>query len=293
MASTSQRTKPSTSAQSSPGREKTGLGLLFRKVFHSPEIRHIHPIQIRGPRYSDVALVGEHHVEIKHASFETGRLHHVATKADFGSRICAAQTLGSPLYGNPENDEDRRAIEEEKWLPNQESSTPWPPQLLLLTLDSNVLVFLSMFQEPQQQAFQFHTSSLALPHLSAHDHGPPSNVDKSVHFMAVDPISRAIAVASSSGQVFFCGLTSRSLWGRDVAESTILQQSFNADMGILQMSFLRPPTGQRDQVYLLLIGALHSSRNRQGMRLYTWRYDSTEPPAPLELHIPHKFITGT
>lgn len=274
----------------SPPASSTRSGILSRTIFHSPEIKCIVPLQIRSQYLSDVAVVGERYVEIKNAS-ENGRLHFVASKTDFGSRICAAHVVGSPQEWNINPGNMRTMIQKRmsSSTSRERHSRELPQQALLLTLESGHLLFLTLSR--QRHAYEFRTSSITLPVLPVSSTSSPWTTDVAVDFVAVDPRSRAIATASRNGQIFFCGLEERAYLRESVTSHTTFSSPIRTDMTIVRIVFLFPTSGQADQVQLLVLGTDTEPR-RLTMKFFTWTAGSSESLTSLHLTIPHEFIRG-
>ena len=267
----------------SPLASEKRLAILSRTVFPSPEIHHVFPVQIRAPSYSDIALVGERHVEIKQLIHASGRLRHVATRADLDGRICAAAVLGEAfLQGDSDLDYNSS--------PLFEANPAWPPQTLVLALDTRRLVLLAMKRSARQDVFEFVDISITIPIQPASQSRPITGVDEPVEFLAVDPYGRALATASRYGTIFFCGCVSRTNSTVLTEDSLPLRRILQTDMVIAKLDFLFPTEREyNDQVYLIAVG---DDGHRPALKIFNWRFGSDETPVDLNLPTPQEYIIG-
>ncbi len=164
-----------------PAQHVPKLGILSRTVFRSPIINLIIPARVRRKHKNDVILIGEDFIHVKEI-LSDGHLCHVTTKADFGGRIRAARVFG----------EQRLPTMDARETPMElDTSDMIPPQILVLTLESNELMFLFVHQEPSG-ALGFPFSVLPLPEKT-------NFLEQQGKHLAVDPKSRALAVAACQG----------------------------------------------------------------------------------------------
>lgn len=115
-------------------------GLFTQTVIPSPIIQWIMPVRLRSKHRNDVAFIGERRLQIKEA-VSSVHLENAVAKTDFDANIRAAKVInvGTELpwesqmkfgAGNMAADNDPELQEN------------FPPQILLLSLDSRELVFL-------------------------------------------------------------------------------------------------------------------------------------------------------
>ncbi|KAI9705342.1 MAG: hypothetical protein M1820_005172 [Bogoriella megaspora] len=179
------------------------VGLLSRTIIRSPLINHILSAFLRSENQSDVVFVGEDFIHVK--EFRADTLHHVATKADFGCRIWAAKVLGVPPHRKRNTDtlsdlalkpdEGVLGFEKEK-LENDpmeldEHADRLPPQILMLTLETQELMFLFLRQAPDGKAT---LRTINVPYQTPADH-----LEALGKCIASHPYGKAVAVGASEG----------------------------------------------------------------------------------------------
>lgn len=234
------------------------LGILTRTLFRSPIVQFILPARIRHKDQNDVLFIGEDYVQIK-SIHDYGHLHHVATKADFKGRIIAARIFG----------ESRENIAEYNAPIKQENPTanaPFPPQVLVLTLDTGALMFLWVRPE-ETGAVRFHQRTV--PFLDA---GSPLSL-QGVH-LAVDPKQRAVAVAAYQGSFVIYRTKSISEWGEEVLSGEnvtpiVEERSFSIEGSVQHMEFLSPSSTEKDENHVILVFVLRH-RKRTKVSCYDW-----------------------
>lgn len=233
------------------------MGVLTKTLFRSPIVQFILPARIRGEKQNDVIFVGEDYVQIK-SIHNYGHLHHVATKADFRGRILAAR-----IFGEPREDIVERASMEQE---DSASKAPFPPQVLVLTLDTGALMFLWALSE-ETGAVRFHQRTV--PFLDA---GSPLTL-QGVH-LAVDPNQRAIAVSAFQGSFVIYRTKSVSEWSEDILAGDsvtpiVEERSFMIEGSIQHMEFLSPSSTEKDENHVILI-FVHRYRKRTRVSCYDW-----------------------
>lgn len=108
------------------------LGMLSLTLVRSPVVKWIIPARIRHKRKNDVVFIYESYIQIKEIVGDSdGKMRDVAIKADFDSPIRAARIFGKP-----------RKYHMIKSQQKSNTSPRIPPQMLVLALESNKLVFL-------------------------------------------------------------------------------------------------------------------------------------------------------
>ncbi|KAI8960068.1 mono-functional DNA-alkylating methyl methanesulfonate N-term-domain-containing protein [Daldinia sp. FL1419] len=235
-------------------------GLLTRTVVESPVIRWVLPVQLRSARYNDVALIGDHCVQI----CELGRdrqLHDVVKKKDFGSRIRNAVVMGSPQYLRKagEGNEDSTHIKTEDGNPDmvdmgttlpgfRDVNTKLPPQILVLVLERGDLVFLFLQQGPDN-SWVFFTSTQRIPAQRL--------VCPGFH-MAIDPSSNFLVVACSDSLFIMFQLHSmEELQNQYLSKrpfEPVKKKAARSVRGIIhKIEFLHPTHGNEIQVIMMII----------------------------------------
>ena len=170
------------------------LGVLTRTLVKSPVIKFIIPARIRhtSPK-NDVIFVRNDSVEIKEVISERGTekkdsggrsayLKGIIDKSDFDSSIRSARILGSTRQYEQEKDHQD--------IPSKPMELP--PHILALTLESSKVVFLCAFYDWGNH-LRWLSSYRILP-----DHAQSYSKRLGEH-IAVDPKSRAMAVAANEG----------------------------------------------------------------------------------------------
>ncbi len=184
------------------------FGLLTQTLIESPVIKWIIPARIRHSSKNDVVFVRDRAIQIKEirkegTKGECSYLEDVAVKNDFDSTIRAARIFGlartiAPSEPRPTGID---AIIKQEVTEPPESEVKLhpelPPQLIALTLESMKLVFLCAFHEDQEVRF-----------LSSYRHLPASksHSEQLGEHLAIDPNSRAMAVAANEGSFYFYAL---------------------------------------------------------------------------------------
>ena len=111
----------------------------------SPTVRWILPARIRTKSQNDVVFVGENFVQLREA-LPTGRLADVTAKVELGARILAAKVISARLEVVPVVEQilnQAREDERERYvIDGEEIDDETPPQLVVLSLATNKLVFL-------------------------------------------------------------------------------------------------------------------------------------------------------
>lgn len=252
------------------------MGLLSRTVVRSPLIRWILPARIRRADKNDVILVGEDFIHIKEVQHGGKLLRHVATKADFGSRIRSAAVMGvrrNPVIAALVKQEPNDDVEMGDASADTEAASPKtaaPSQTLVLCLASHEVVFLCARDRPDGGvSFCMAREPLSRP-ASAE-----SPLESQGQFLAVDPFSRAIAVAAYSENIAIMSTKSTERQrlhlarggggkgGSPVTGSTLL----NVSGAIVAVEFLSPAVTDTNHVVLLV---LHCSNGRLRASCFDW-----------------------
>ncbi|KAI9880096.1 MAG: hypothetical protein M1830_005341 [Pleopsidium flavum] len=245
------------------------MGILTRTITRSPLYNWIIPARIRHKDKNDVVCIGDNFIEIKELLADDGHLQDVITKADFGSTIRTARVFGTarkPAVPGLDAFIKRESEEMELDTPREQEV---PPQILVLTLESKELVFLFAFEDGHGQV-KFIASHRPLPDQRSY-------LEQHGKHVAVDPKSRALAVAACEGLFSLYALKSMDQLRRDMEYPGFLdpngfnpikeERHLSLDGVILKMEFLYPPTGDDQHVILMLIV---SQDNQTRLLWYDW-----------------------
>ena len=223
-------------------------GVLTRTVVRTPVINFILHARIRHLDFNDVVFVGEDFIHVKQVK-HNGHLEHIATKDDFGSRILAAKTFS--FDHDPPGNGDELIKKEPEASQSGAAKSNLPPQFVVLTLESEEMVFLYLKQS-HAGFYEF-----------AHQTCPLPSFDKPIYsvgvHLAVDPASRALAVAAREKQVIIYSAKPTHLIRSELGSnnpdwypvSTHVIQSVTGR--IQHLEFLHPPDNDPDHIILLLI----------------------------------------
>ena len=255
----------------------TAIGLLSTTQMHSPVVKQILPARIRGSLFNDLLFIGEDIVHITEIQ-PTGSIQYIGNKTGFGSRIRVAAVIGKRLEDHedthPPFNGDSMSTSSEDRAPNV---TELPPQILVLSLASGELLFLFARYNCELGTLSFVQSHVPMP-LGRLPLLQPGR------YLAVDPLNRAIAVASTSGTIIVYKLKDRER----------LQQEFNSQQGywrpveddifintegvVLQLDFLTPSSGDDQQMILAVI----VNNKEAECRINCYEIDVTESLALVE-----------
>ncbi|KAF2137166.1 uncharacterized protein K452DRAFT_302199 [Aplosporella prunicola CBS 121167] len=235
------------------------LGLLSRTILRSPVINWIIPARVRHREKNDVVFIGEDFIHIKEI-LSDGHLRHVASKADFGSHIRAARVFGEPRkFIHPP------MIEQPQSPMEIDYTEVIPPQILVLTLESQELIFLFAHQNPDG-TIDFWSSAVPLD-------ANRSFLEQPGKHLAVDPRSRAVAVAASESTIFIYTAKTMNNLRDNFSASTDNWTPIKAELPvvvpgiILKMEFLYPEPGDKHHVILLVI---YTRDRKTRMTCYEW-----------------------
>ncbi|KAI9831765.1 MAG: hypothetical protein M1819_004662 [Sarea resinae] len=240
--------------------ERPKMGLLTKTVIRSPVVKWIIPARIRHKDQNDVIFIGglhqEKHIQIRELLPE-GHLQEVATKTDFGSSIRSARVFGTPRKPTVSSGLDAiiKAENPDVDMDSPDDSPKVPPQMLVLALASRDLVFL-FASNRLEGGVDFITSRKPLP-------SGRSFLEQPGKHLAIDPRSRALALAACEGSFSLYALRSMSQLtqgmeqngGFDTRAFDPLKEEkhFQVDGVILKMEFLHPPVDDEHHVILLLV----------------------------------------
>lgn len=247
------------------------LGLLTKTLAGSPVVRWILPARIRNRRKDDLVFVGEDYIHIKEIS-EEGHLQHVATKADFGCRIMSAKVIGNvdDLDGVNENHKGHVKTEDEEMTDGCPTKN-LPPQMLVLALETQQLLFMFAWEDSSGSVNFDLASSIPLPAF-------PIASQQLGKYLAVDPRSRAVAVAAAQDNVYiYSGKPMERLnngtatWDKGFLPVSSERQLKKIKGVVLHMDFLYPPNDDPDHIILLLVVM---KDRRLTLRRIEWLYSS-------------------
>ncbi|KAL9026565.1 MAG: hypothetical protein Q9196_004787 [Gyalolechia fulgens] len=264
------RQEPSVMPNLSTGPVPPTLGLFTKTIVGSPIIRAIIPARVRHRSKNDVIFVYEDAIVIKEVlggerieedPFASISLDNADVKKDFGSPIQAARIMGQPRKPKIPRFPGRfwdgeykpQSPLETKPEPFQDNEVP--PQILVLSLASRILVFLFAYYD-LQDVVHFVSNTWPLPAQI------PLSEELGVH-MAVDPYSRAMAVAAYENRISIYALKGMERLrselqvpkGLDTANFMPIQEEAHTEVDgfILKMEFLHPSKGDEHHVILLLV----------------------------------------
>ncbi|KXT14232.1 hypothetical protein AC579_7541 [Pseudocercospora musae] len=247
------------------------VGIYTKTVVPSSVIRWILHARIRHRRLNDVVFVGEDFIHVKHVGKE-GHLLHVATKADFDARIRAATTFHHTDHSA--HDDFLVKLEKDAASFHRDAG---PPQCLVLTLDSNDLVFVFLRLHDDGTS-RFVQQTCPMPSFDRILFQPGEHV-------AVDPFSRAIAVAANDTHIILYATKPKDQVRYEIKQEdkdwcpVSAQKPMQVDGVIQHIDFLIPPADDPDHIILLLI-VVHQHRTK-AIRI-DWHYSTG--PRRAQLH---------
>ncbi|KAF2194286.1 hypothetical protein K469DRAFT_548270 [Zopfia rhizophila CBS 207.26] len=277
--------------QPRPHNEVPRLAILSRTLLASPIVKYILTADVRCKKRNDIrckrrndcVFVGEDAVQIKEVrSF--GRLRQVATKSDFKGRIMAARIFGEPRrvevhpnYGNPDMEYPSDSEDElEEDVPEG-----LPPQVVVLTLDTRLLMFLWGESNHTTTAMHLRQRTVRLP-------AETSRFDRLGAHLAIEPRCRAIAIAADEGRFILYKTKTMAKWREDIQAghdtTPIVDERLIPIQGrIMHMEFLSPGPEQVDGHHVILLFVLaHYGRTK--ITCYDWdaRHDLSTATARAE-----------
>ncbi|EME47696.1 hypothetical protein DOTSEDRAFT_69599 [Dothistroma septosporum NZE10] len=247
-----------------PASDLDRLAVYTKTQVRSPVIRWILHAQIRHKLQNDVVYIGEDSLEVKQVGSH-GHQTLVATKNDFDAHIRAAA-----VFNNEDDSETEDfLVKLEADSKNTLHISAYPPQSILLTLDSNDLVFLYMRQDSQGYPM-FIQQSVPMPSFDRILFQPGE-------YLAVDPFSRAFATAAHEREVLLYSAKPKQQIQHEIRTQSrdwcpvSSQRPLQVEGVILQMDFLVPPADEVDHIILLLIVA--DQRRTKAIRI-EWYFSS-------------------
>jgi hypothetical protein len=230
------------------GKSNEPIGVLTRTLAPTPTIRSIIPARIRSPAKDDYLCIGRDFIQL--FEIESGaHVTHIATKSDFDGEIGAANVIG---YFDPYESELREYPDDIDGCSNT-SEGPIGPQMLVFTLIGTSQLFFLTASEAGDSEDIFKVLCVPMPTFI----NPPRVHGNAI---AVDPYSRALAVAIGEHKVFVCyvkqaGLLSsgQQKWDDGFVPVSSSQTIKDVPGTILLMDFLYPPRHDPDRLILLMI----------------------------------------
>jgi hypothetical protein len=219
--------------------EYSAVGIYTRTVARSPVIRWIFNARIRSSKYEDVVFVGEDFVQVKQLS-RNCNLVDITIKHDFDARIRAASIL----------DVDSVSQDKAPFVKQELDSADCPLHILVLTLDSNDLVFLHVKENADQSKRFIHTAR-SIPAFAR------TIMQPGVH-LAIDRRSRAVAIAALECELILYSIKPRGILREDLQKhdvcDPILTEKPLAISGVIQaIDFLFSPNANDEHVILILL----------------------------------------
>ncbi|KAK7415630.1 hypothetical protein QQX98_005774 [Neonectria punicea] len=236
-----------------PFPEVPTCGILSTTVLESPVIHWVFPARLRSHDSNDVAFVGDRFVQIS-ALHADGQADEVIRMSNFGARIRNAIVLGPPLQDGDDipsrliKPEDRGDLMQDTTKPpGGEIRQPFPPQMLVLILESGDAVFL-FIRERADSTLEFVTAR----------YKNPSNLKFLGFHLCVDPTFSYMAAASGEDAFVVYHLKSLEMMGsqymREGSFNPIVSTRVRHIKGVIQkMEFLHPRPSDDFHVILLLI----------------------------------------
>ena len=234
-----------------PAGTTPAVGVLTRTIVPSSVCKFILHARVRHPDFNDVVFVGEDFVHVKQVkrNGELCHLEHVATKDDFGTRIKAAKTFTVDPNSTPNGDDFIKT--EPADSQSKHANSPLPPQLVVLTLESDDLLFLYL-KDDGAGALEF-----------VHQTCPMPSYDNAIHqtgdHLAIDPSSRALAVAANEREVIIYSSKPTEQLRHELGTNhpdwcPVSSQRPLAVNGVIQhLEFLHPPDKDPDHIILLVV----------------------------------------
>jgi hypothetical protein len=224
------------------------IGMLTRTLAQTPTIRSIIPARIRSPAKDDFLCIGRDFIQL--FEIESGaHITHIATKCDFDGEIGGANVIGrfDPYESDlTEYSDDTHGF-------SSSSGGPMGPQMLAFTLVGTKQLFFLTASETEDNEDIFKVLCVPMPIFA----NPP---ELRCNAIAVDPYSRALAVAIGEQQVFVCYMnepeslsSGQQNWDDGFVPVSSSQTIKNVPGTILLMDFLYPPRHDPGRLILLMI----------------------------------------
>ncbi|KAK4506147.1 hypothetical protein PRZ48_004112 [Zasmidium cellare] len=224
-------------------------GIYTKTIVRSPVVRWILHAQVRDVRLNDSVFVGEDYLEVKEVG-RKGHLQHIAIKSDFDAHIIATKVFNT---NDDDDDDEANFLAQIKQEGSQDDLTTGrcPPQLVVLTLDSGNLVFIALRLD-EEGAWRFVQCIVPLPQYERTLFQPGPH-------LAIDPSSRAVAIAARESQIVLYGTKPREQLRHELSTQPSefcpisSTRPFKVEGVIQHADFLQPSSSDSDHVILLLI----------------------------------------
>ena len=222
--------------------------ILTKTIIPSPVIRWILHARIRRSAWNDVVFVGDDFIHIKQVK-DDGTIQHIATKNNFDGEIRAANVFKNRKE-HPNEDFFLTAVNGE----HADGNDILPPQCLVLALSSNDLVFIWLATN-EDGSHRFVQQSCPLPAFDKALYQPGQH-------LAVDPQSRAIAVAAYEREVVLYSAKSKEKIQSELRDGrsdwcpVSASRPLQIHGTIQHLDFLIPPTddqGWENEDYIILL----------------------------------------
>ena len=262
LARNRRRVEPQPKKEALPVPRPPFYGVVTQAMVDPPTIKYLLAARLRQRSTDDVVIVRARSVEFQEINEEYD-LHHICPKVDMASSVRAARVFGS--YEEPSDllvEMDDVKIEADTEDAGQPSDLG--PNMVVLALESKKLCFL----------FPISNASGQLSICQHHKELPSgqSFQERVGEHIAVDPASRALAVAAHENIFTFMSLKRRDVMVNEYQNS----QSINpvseeitvpVDGVIMKMEFLYP-TEQNDLLVILLLLIHRNDKTR--LLCYEW-----------------------
>jgi hypothetical protein len=217
----------------------SAIGVYTRTVTRSPVVRWILSARIRSSAYDDVIFIGEDFVQVKQLT-ETRNLVDIAVKKDFDARIRAAAVLDIDISSPDDEDSIKKEL----------GTVPGPSQILVLTLDSNELLFIHVDHQDGKEP-RFHHEARSIPSFARTILQPGA-------YLAVDPRSRAIATTALEREVILYSIKPRHVIKKALEahltwDPVSVEQPMAVSGVIQAVDFLYPPNSDDKHIILILL----------------------------------------
>lgn len=258
---------PPSSKRLRPAAPPPSAGIISKTVIKSPVARWLLPARFCRKVQHDIAFIGETFVEIKQITRD-GRLRHLGTKTGFSSRIRSAGVIGEAAKPLPDPPYSTSPADEAV------GPADMPPQFLVLACDEPPeLRFLVADSQGEGfsniQSLRFHERIEPLP-TDSDFLAQPGNI------LAIDPGSRAIAVAAVKKNLIVYRLKDMSSLSEEYANNTTAWNPvaegcvLKIDGYVRQMEFLRAGVPDRGLLVLVLVV---TKEKRSRLWWYIWNLD--------------------
>ncbi|USW53345.1 Putative galactose oxidase/kelch, beta-propeller [Septoria linicola] len=221
------------------------VGLYTKTSVESSVVKFILHARIRHRRLNDVVFVGDTFIHVKQVGHE-GHLQHVAFKNDFDARIRHAATFRH----EPDPEDEDFLVKLEKDASSLDAPA-FPPQSIVLTLDSNDIVFIFLRYDGKGPG-SFEQRAVPMPTFSR-------TMYQTGQHLAIDPHSRAVAVAAQEREIIVYAAKPTEQIQHEIKNHVkdwcpvLAQRPLDIDGVIQHLDFLIPPVDDADHIILLAI----------------------------------------